>query len=178
MLTCRWRNLETRGVEKATIQETATEVRIDSHVTDSPVAGVILQYQLRLDTHWRVREAILQLHDGDRLVLEADGAGHWQRNGKACPALEGCIDVDIAATPLTNTLPIRRLGLAHGACIDLDVVMVAVPSLQVTCVRQRYLRHDAYHYQYRGLDTGTVAELRVDEYGMVACYPGLFTRQP
>ncbi|MCX2524029.1 putative glycolipid-binding domain-containing protein [Larsenimonas rhizosphaerae] len=177
MLTCCWRNLETNGLEEASLRESATGVHIDSHVIDSPVSGVILQYQLSLDPHWRLREATVQVRAGERLVLKTDGAGYWQVNDRACPALEGCTDVDIAATPLTNTLPIRRLGLAHGDSATIDVVMVAVPSLQVTCVRQHYLRHDASHYRYSGLDTGTSSELRVDEHGLVQCYPGVFTRQ-
>ena len=48
------------------------------------------------------------------LHLESDGEGHWQENGKDRPDLHGCIDIDIQATPFTNTLPIRRLGLKTG----------------------------------------------------------------
>ena len=47
--------------------------------------------------------------------LLADGEDGWTtRGGAAMPELEGCVDVDISATPVTNILPIRRLGLAPG----------------------------------------------------------------
>ena len=71
-------------------------------------------YEVRCDGHWRVREVRAAAPDLERPVLEllADGEGHWKRGGgEPIPELDGCIDVDISATPFTNTLPIRRLGL-------------------------------------------------------------------
>ena len=43
----------------------------------------------------------------------------------------GCIDVDIRATPFTNTLPIRRLALQPGESRDLRMAFIDVPGLDV-----------------------------------------------
>lgn len=49
-----------------------------------------------------------------RLALSADGTGSWSVGGDVVLNLQGALDVDLAWTPATNSLPIRRLGLAVG----------------------------------------------------------------
>jgi hypothetical protein len=93
-----------------------------------------ITYEIRCDERWRVREVRAAAPDSRRPVLEllADGEGHWQRRGgEPLPELDGCIDVDISATPFTNTLPIRRLGLEPGESEELVVTYVRVPELLV-----------------------------------------------
>ncbi len=54
---------------------------------------------------WVTRRAeVLSVSSGGevRRVLEAS-EGRWTVDGHPRPDLEGCVDVDIAATPLTNT---------------------------------------------------------------------------
>jgi uncharacterized protein len=71
-------------------------------------------YEIHCDRRWRVQEVRAGAPDLGRPVFDllADGEGHWKRGGgEPLPELDGCIDVDISATPFTNTLPIRRLGL-------------------------------------------------------------------
>ena len=75
-----------------------------------------------------------------RRVLEAVD-GRWTVDGAARPDLDGCVDVDIAATPLTNTFPIRRLAhLEVGEQATSGVAWVDVPALGVTRVDQTYER--------------------------------------
>ncbi len=65
-------------------------------------------YEIRCDGRWRVREVRAAAPDLERPVLEllADGEGRWnRRSGEPVPELDGCIDIDILATPFTNTLP-------------------------------------------------------------------------
>ena len=67
--------------------------------------------------------------------------GHWTVDGAARPDLDGCVDVDLAATPLTNTFPIGRLAhLAVGRSVTSAVAWVDVPALGVTRVEQTYQR--------------------------------------
>ena len=140
-----------------------------------------LRYRVICDPFWRVREAVLSLAGEDRrLHLCADGEGDW-RDGDGHPieALRGCVDIDISATPFTNTLPIRRLGLAPGEARDILVAYVAVPALAPEPVRQRYTCLEAGRlYRYEGLFRGSVGELPVDEDGFVLDYPGTFRRAP
>jgi hypothetical protein len=88
--------------------------------------------------------------------------------------LYGAFDVDLTGSPLTNTLPIRRLKLLDagtGVAHRLSVVWVLVPSLEVVQADQIYT----------SLGDGLVrfasetfsADLIVDDNGFVADYPGL-----
>jgi uncharacterized protein len=96
------------------------------------------------------------------------------------PELEGCIDIDISATPFTNTLPIRRLGLKPDQSEELTVTYIRVPELLVGPERQRYgcLEDQAEGglYRFEALPSGFTASLPVDADGLVIDYPGLFRR--
>jgi hypothetical protein len=142
-----------------------------------------ISYEIRCDERWRVREVRAAAPDSERPVLEllADGEGHWQRRGgEPMPELEGCIDIDISATPFTNTLPIRRLGLEPGESEELTVTYIRVPELLVGPERQRYgcleAQTDGGLYRFEALPSGFTAELPVDTEGLVIDYPGLFRR--
>ena len=140
-------------------------------------------YEIRCDGLWRVREVRLAVPDLERPVLEllTEGEGHWKRRGgEPVPELDGCIDVDISATPFTNTLPIRRLELEPGESADIDVAYVRVPELLVGPERQRYgcleVRAEGGLYRFEALPSGFTAELPIDADGLVLDYPGLFRR--
>jgi uncharacterized protein len=140
-------------------------------------------YEIRCDEHWRVREVRAAAPDSERPVLEllADGEGHWKGpSGEPLPELDGCVDVDISATPFTNTLPIRRLELKPGESEELAVAYIRVPELLVGPERQRYgcleARGSGGFYRFEALPGGFTAELAVDADGLVLDYPGLFRR--
>ena len=42
------------------------------------------------------------------VVLEGDGEGHWRVNGVTVAALDGCTDVDLEASAVTNAFPVAR----------------------------------------------------------------------
>lgn len=146
-----------------------------------------LSYEVRCDARWRVREVRATLLDrGGGLHLRADGAGRWTTgDGRPLPELDGCLDVDLTATPFTNTLPIRRLGLRPGGSAEIAVAWIAAPELTVEAARQCYThledRDDGCLYRFEAppsprLPDGFVAELPVDGDGLVMDYPGLFRR--
>ena len=91
--------------------------------------------------------------------------------------LADAVDVDLAAAPLFNTLPVRRLGLlgaAAGTGHQLTVVFVRLPSLEVAPVEQHYTALGDGRAQFR---SGTfTAELTLDPDGYVTHYPGLARR--
>ena len=140
-------------------------------------------YEICCDGRWRVREIRVAAPDSERPVLEllADGEGQWKvRGGEPVPELDGCIDVDISATPFTNTLPIRRLWLKPGESEELAVTYIRVPELLISLERQRYACLEAQvHgglYRFEALPSGFTAELPTDAEGVVIDYPGLFRR--
>jgi hypothetical protein len=106
----------------------------------------------------------------------------WTVDGAARPDLDGCVDVDIAATPLTNTFPIRRLhGLAVGRSVTSAVAWVDVPALTVTRVEQTYERLEDHGelaaWRYSDPTHGAFL-LTVDTAGLVVDYEGFARRLP
>jgi len=155
------------------------------HLVESVVVGTRssvdfgLSYRIVLDRAWQVREAELRLvGNGQCLMLRADGRGHWHdAHGAPLAALDGCMDIDIAATPFTNTIPIRRLGLQQDEAKVIRLVYVPIPSLAPVAIEQRYtcLQPDRL-YRYEGLVSGFSGELPVDEDGLIIDYPDIFKR--
>jgi hypothetical protein len=113
--------------------------------------------------------------------LVADGLGNWTNEfGNPISELEGCLDVDITATPFTNTLPIRRLGLRSGESAEINVVYVTIPGMKVRVAPQRYTCLEASSaggkYKFESLDSSFTAVITVDADGLVEDYPELFKR--
>jgi hypothetical protein len=174
----RWTDWQGGGLEHLCVVRNDLGIVADSVVVgrhDTVQYG--LGYRLRIDRQWCVRQVDLRLANGPALQLVSDGLGRWHDgDGTEIAGLAGCIDADIAATPFTNTLPIRRLGLAIGAAATIKVAFVSLPSLAVTAVWQRYRRLDESTYLYEGLSTGFAADFEVDDQGIVRDYPGAFRR--
>ena len=114
-----------------------------------------------------------------RRDLEAS-QGRWTVDGAPRLDLEGCVDVDIAATPLTNTFPIRRLAdLGVGESVTSAVAWVDVPALSVVRVDQTYERlpdrDGTACWRYRDATYGAFV-LTVDDEGLVLDYEGFASR--
>jgi hypothetical protein len=121
---------------------------------------------------------------GPELHVSADESGHWHDliGGRPIPDLDGCLDVDIGVTPSTNCLPIRRLSLALQQSQDIVVAYVPLPGQvdgpflprragqRYTCLMPQR------RYRYEGLFRAFVAELDVDDDGLVLDYPETFRR--
>ena len=148
-----------------------------------PADLVACSFSVELDHGWLTRAAEVRslARDGQReLRLEADGTGSWTADGLPRPDLDGCLDVDVAATPLTNTFPIRRLAaLRAGEQVSLPVAWVQVPSLEVARVQQTYRRlaagQAADAWQYADRAHGAF-RLEVDADGLVVEYEGFAAR--
>jgi hypothetical protein len=142
-----------------------------------------IRYQIDTDSQWRVQQLKIELlnRNSKKLHLKSDGAGYWQHgDGTPIPELNGCIDLDLSATPFTNTLAIRRLALQPGDVQNLSVVFVAVPEMEVRAVPQRYTcletNSQGGMYKYEGLLRNFSADLLVDRDGLVIEYPNAFRR--
>jgi hypothetical protein len=148
-----------------------------------------LNYKIKIESNFQVRKVTLEVNGVDgsySRMLRTDGIGHWRDDtGAMLAELNGCLDVDIQATPFTNLLPIRRLKQKAGQQSEIGVVYIEVPSLIISQARQRYsclepLRPDvpgiAGKYLYEGPIGDFKAELPVESDGLVLDYPGLFRR--
>lgn len=132
-------------------------------------------YEIALDSDWTFRALSLRRTDGDVLTLRLDD-GRWRDGGGERPDLEGCVDIDLSGSPLTNTLPIRRLDLETGVPRRLDMAYVELAQMSVTRDGQIYTRLAPDRFRYQAADGGFEAEIVVDGDGLVLDYPPLFTR--
>ncbi|MCR4470338.1 putative glycolipid-binding domain-containing protein [Burkholderia sp. SCN-KJ] len=102
-----------------------------------------------------------------QLAIECD-AGHWTIDGGAAAALAGATDIDLGFSPSTNTLPIRRLGLAVGASAVIRTAWLRFPSFEIVRGEQRYARTAEHVYRY---ESGAyAADIAVDDAGLVTDY--------
>ncbi|MBB5233498.1 putative glycolipid-binding domain-containing protein [Deinococcus budaensis] len=138
-----------------------------------------LQYELEVDRAGFPLDLRCDLTDGRHLGLARTKHGEWtDAEGRLLPDLHGCTDIDLRATPFTNTLSLRRLGLRVGENRELLAVWIDVPSLVLRPTRQRYTRTGEDTYHYENLETGYGNDLAVDAEGLVILYPQAFKRLP
>ena len=77
-----------------------------------------VQYAIEVDAAGATRRAAIHGRSAAGSCsarLEADGHGHWLVDGRHAPRLDGCLDVDLEASAMTNALPVRRMGLPVAA---------------------------------------------------------------
>lgn len=176
----RWRRLDVPGREEARVQRSATGWRLtgELHVDEAGVKAE-LHYEIRCDSEWRTRSALIEgeaAGEAVRFALAADGAGHWTRDGAPLPHLAGALDVDLGFTPATNTLPIRRLGLAVGDTAPVRSAWLRFPELRLEPLEQSYTRAGTQSFRYHATVDGEpfIARLDTDAFGRVLLYEGLW----
>jgi uncharacterized protein len=173
--TVLWQEVETGALDRCRLDTGPSGLRLAGTVlTAAHGTPLDVRYLVEAGPDGRTRRVELALDGGATYrVLVADGAGGWRwEDGPELTEVAGALDVDLVATPATNTLPIRRLGLEVGQAADLAVAWVQFPGLEVIRSEQRYQRLAADRWQF---STGDFrAELLVDPDGLVLDYAGLF----
>ena len=178
-LTRIWRRIGLDGLEHLTLQEIFGGYLANSVLSvEANLGGVTCEYHFDLDARWRTKSFTLKQHQAgeDRtLLIERIAEANWKVDGLARPDLDGCLELDLAVSPFTNTLAIRQLELAPNEEREMTAVYVRIPQLEVVPARQRYQRLDPNEpprrFLYTGLDTQFIEEITVDEYALVESYP-------
>jgi uncharacterized protein len=166
-----WERLDMPGMEWCEIRRAPRGTRIDGIAlvahTGTPYR---IEYTIELDAEGRTRKVAVRPRGAPTpaIALEADGGAHWVQGGVPIADLAGCLDVDLGFSPMTNSLPIWRLGLAPAETREIRAAWVRFPEFTVEVLRQTYERTDASTYVYRS--DGFEARLRVDAEGIVAEY--------
>lgn len=175
-----WKDLCRTGLDCIAIDQHADGFRAEGRLVglegECPLSA---DYRIDLDTRWRTRSLRADWGLGSErssLHLVRDESGAWSDDQGPRSDLAGCEDVDLMWTPFTNSLPIRRLGLAIGASAHIQVAWVKPPALDVIPAGQRYTRLSERVYRYESLATAFTADVEVDEDGLVIDYPKLFRR--
>ncbi|MGH8855134.1 MAG: putative glycolipid-binding domain-containing protein [Telluria sp.] len=175
----RWQAADGAGLEHLSLQVNDELIIAEGVVigNDDQRGAFGCNYRICCDGGWRVRSVEVHVAGGASLVLTGDGHGQWRDGDGLLQAhLSGCMDVDIAATPFTNTLPIRRLGHTLRRRTGIAVVYIPVPSLLPRRAEQAYTLLPDGRVLYEGPIGAFQATLELDADGLVVHYPGLFTR--
>jgi hypothetical protein len=143
----RWNRADGVGVEHVVVRAESGGLTAEGTLTD-----VDVQYVVRLDLSWRVRQLMLfrDLDEPD-LWLATDVYGRWgEVNGAVRDELEGCAVAAIAGTAFAH-------ALALWAGRDIDVAVVDPDTLEVQVVRRSYeqvsptrWRHDGHEWDVDG----------------------------
>lgn len=179
-MTLLWRRLDVAGTEVC---------RLARHADSWSLAGEAVfahdgqacraDYEVVCDEAWHSRAAHVSGWIGETsfaVRITRDEQGRWLRNDVLHPELDGCLDVDLNFSPSTNTLPIRRLGLAIGDAATVSAAWLRFPSLRLERLEQTYTRLGEHVYRYASAGGSFVAELEVDAEGLVTNYGQIWAR--
>lgn len=143
----------------------------------------VVSYAIKLDETWTTHSARITGRSASGIRharLEADGRGHWRVDGEAASHLEGCLDVDLESSAMTNALPVHRMDLRAGDRASAPAAYVRALDLRAERLEQDYVRiadEGPYQrYDYAAPVFGFTCRLRYDESGLVLDYPGIAVR--
>jgi hypothetical protein len=190
--TVLWQGLYLPGSEWCQLAGDASGWRVDGAVTTAVAdAPVLIRYGFALQSDWSTREVEIVMHSGvapqeQRLHLTVDAERRWlvESSGMSpqfslsgeIEAAHGLVDVDLGFSPVTNTLPIRRLAPAVGEAVEVTAAWVRFPELTIEPLPQRYTRLTDRRYRYESAGGAFVAEIEVDDLGLVVTYEGGWQR--
>jgi hypothetical protein len=135
-------------------------------------------YRIEVDASWRTRRAEVSAHSaaGRRsTVLERHDGDRWTVDAAPVPLLDGCVDVDLESSAVTNTLPIHRLDFPPGEAVPAPAAYVAA-DLTVTRLEQTYTVLGELRFGYTAPAFDFTTELRYDPSGLIVDYPGIARR--
>lgn len=183
--TAAWLHRDARaGFEVAYFEPIEGGHRIEGYTTAVEDGRTwFVAYDIAVDSAWRTRKARVTGRSaaGRRTVLlEADGSGHWQVDGEPASHLDGCLDVDLESSAMTNTFPVHRTSLPIGARVAAPAAYVRATDLSVERLEQEYLRAPdrgtgrCFDYAAPAFDFS--CRLVYDAAGLVLDYPGIASR--
>jgi uncharacterized protein len=175
-----WRWLQGTGLERFEFLRAGEEwIFRGTILTLAGGAAAEAHYELACDSAFRTRRAHVSVRDaaGERTLQIAAENGRWYANGHENKAVQGALDIDLGWSPSTNTLPIRRLGLAIGqASGEFTAAWVRFPELSLEPLPQEYLRLLDCTYRYSSRGGAFTAQLLVDGDGVVLDYESFWQR--
>jgi uncharacterized protein len=180
VVTGLWRWLQGTGLERFDFRRTGDEwIFRGTILTLAHDAAAEARYEITCDHSFHTRAANISVRDaaGERTLQIAAENGRWYENGVENQTVAGALDIDLGWSPSTNTLPIRRLGLEIGqASGEFIAAWVRFPELTLQPLQQEYLRLADREYQYSSRGGAFVANVLVDNDGVVLNYEGFWQR--
>lgn len=171
-----WRRLDEPGMDFCLlVGDAAAHTAMGTSVGFRDGREFAVHWGIQWDESFLPRKVRVDGPDGG-VSLDQVEPGTWKEGDATREDLAGCLDADLACTPFTNTLAIRRLALAHGASAELKVAYVAVPGMSAAPVRQRYTRLGETQWRYEGIFRSFSGVLDCDADGLVRRYEATFER--
>ena len=134
-----------------------------------------IRYRVHMDLNWRILQVTIEEVDRRWLSLKISRGEDdlwYNRFGIELTALAGCQELDISVTPFTNSIAIRKV--TNGMQRRFKVIYIRVPEFDFDVVEQVYTPLGLGRFKYENLTSKFSAELLVDEFGLIADYPGQF----
>ena len=176
--TILWRGIEMPGHEHCSVYQEAGRWFVSgAAVFHSDTEPCRLEYLIECNSAWETSAARVSGWVGDQAIdieLETDSDHRWSLGGTEQPHVEGCTDVDLNFSPSTNLLPIRRLNLSIGQQAPVNAAWLRFPTFELERLEQIYHRVDQTTYRYESNGGSFVSELKVNDFGLVTNYPGLW----
>lgn len=173
--TVLWRRLDQPGHEAARLVHHAPFWQLGGTAVFAEDGRICrMEYQVVCDAGWRTLHAkVTGWLGGQPIKVEVytDTARRWTINGHESPGVAGCVDIDLAFSPSTNLIPIRRLALNLGERAEVRSAWLRFPDLILEPLVQTYARtgESSYHYESSGGEF--VTDLEVGTAGFVLRYP-------
>jgi uncharacterized protein len=193
-----WEGLDSKRWEVAHITLWSTGVTAEGTQVGVEPLPYRLDYTLDASDGFVTRALDVRVHGEGwrrRLLVRHDGSGFWEAEATAEgrvnlpapePAVEGLSearDCDLGLSPLTNLMPLNRLGLlTKRTSASIVVAWVSVPELVLRPYHQRYEhiavndRGATVRFIDEDLFAGFTADLQLDPGGIVQEYPQLARR--
>lgn len=170
-----WRRLDTKGLEAARVYGDDDGWYLDGaaiflHEGDP----CRLEYFIECDPEWRTMSATIDGWVGDEVItreIEVSEDGIWYLDDEEIKEVEGCVDIDLNFSPITNLLPLRRLELKNGESKKVSAAWLRFPSFKLERLDQSYTRIDDSTVRYESRDGEFVRDLKVNSAGLVTEYP-------
>jgi len=176
-----WRRLDRQGMEAAAIEHVSPNWYLQGTVLlEHEGRPCRFDYGVVCDNAWQTLWARVNGWIGGARVnqrVARDLAGQWRQNGVVCPAVQGCLDVDLAFTPITNLIPIRRLNLAVGTSATVRAAWLRFPDFSLVPLDQSYTRESERRYRYESGGGRFSAPLEVDDTGLVLRYGDIWVAE-
>jgi uncharacterized protein len=170
-----WRRIDTSGHETARVYGDEDGWYLDGSAIflyeGSPCR---LEYFIECDPDWSTRSATVDGWVGEDVIeheISVNEDGIWYIDDQEIRTVEGCIDIDLNFSPITNLLPLRRLDLQNGDRETVSAAWLRFPSFELERLDQAYSRIDKSTVKYESRDGEFVRELKVNDAGLVLDYP-------
>ena len=142
----------------------------------------VVDYEIDVSTGWISRGASVTRRVGSvsrSVTVQSDGPGRWLVDGVHRDELDGCCDVDLESSALTNAFPVHRLALQPGQSAEAPAAYIRT-SLTVERLEQTYSRVESeqghQRFRYRAPAFSFECELLYDASGLALSYPGIAVR--